>query len=511
MYRYFKPIKGGRGGEENLPLLPKATGNHNLNPASVRAANEEVLALGDGAGARAASHAAHSHDGKAGKKRRGMYGAYSAELRAKIGRYAAENGTAAACKKFSKEQARPICESTIRGMKSAYIKVINSNPQAEINELPRNDRGRPLLLGKYDDDVKAYIRGIRQAGGAVSSKVVLAGTRGLLQNKNPPILAEHGGHVTLDKTWARSLLNRMGFTKRKGTKGVKTRPDDFAEVGGKFWRRIGRRVRQHEIPDELIINWDQTGVNIVPGGEWTLEQKGVRQVPLKGIDDKRQYTVLLACSLAGDFLPPQVLYQGKTDRCHPNTDFPDDWDVWHTESHWSTTGSMLRYLDTVIQPYVTSTQQYLETASPPLLICDVFRAHTCGEVRERIKALGALLVYVPAACSDLLQPLDATVNRRYKQELSEKFQMWYAEKVAAGMAEGKEISDIAKGIDLRTAVLKPIHAKWLIATQDIMRHEQEVIQKGWEVTGITKAVTDARDAPVPPMDDSDAEGDCKGE
>ena len=213
-------------------------------------------------------------------------------------------------------------------MKSAYLKCISIDPSVEIEELPKAKHGCPLILGKYNDDVKAYIKAIRASGGIVNTNLVLAGARGLLKNKKPPVLVEHGGDVQLDKAWARSIMDRMGFTKRKGTKGVKNRPDDLAEVSGKFFRRIGRRVRKYDTPDELIINWDQTGVDVVPASKWTMHGRGEKQIPIKGIDDKHQYTVVLACTLSGDFLPPQILYQGETEQCHShNAPFPNDWDI----------------------------------------------------------------------------------------------------------------------------------------------------------------------------------------
>ncbi|CAH1268946.1 Hypp4042 [Branchiostoma lanceolatum] len=45
-------------------------------------------------------------------------------------------------------------------------------------------------------------------------------------------------------------------------------------------------VRPHDIPDEMILNWDQTGVNIVPVGSWTLKEEGSKQVPITGLEDK---------------------------------------------------------------------------------------------------------------------------------------------------------------------------------------------------------------------------------
>ena len=63
-------------------------------------------------------------------------------------------------------------------------------------------------------------------------------------------------------------------------------------------------------PSQLIINWDQTGVRIVPCDSWTMEKKGKKQVDIVGKDDKREITALLAATLSGNMLPPQLLYTG---------------------------------------------------------------------------------------------------------------------------------------------------------------------------------------------------------
>lgn len=56
----------------------------------------------------------------------------------------------------------------------------------------------------------------------------------------------------------------MVFSKRKGTKGVKHFPEDFdfEEIKSAFNKRIRDNVKQLNILDELVINWDQTGVNL---------------------------------------------------------------------------------------------------------------------------------------------------------------------------------------------------------------------------------------------------------
>lgn len=82
-------------------------------------------------------------------------------------------------------------------------------------------------------------------------------------------------------------------------------------------------VKKHDIPPQLIYNSrDHTGINYVPVSSWTMEVEGTQRVPIIGLDDKRQVTIVFAGTLSGDFLAPQVIYQGKTSACHPEYDFP---------------------------------------------------------------------------------------------------------------------------------------------------------------------------------------------
>jgi len=77
-----------------------------------------------------------------------------------------------------------------------------------------------------------------------------------------------------------------------------------------------------EIPLQLIINWDHTGINYFPVSSWTMETPGMQRVEIISKDDKQQLTAVLGCSMSGDFLPPQLIYQGKTKKCLPHFQFP---------------------------------------------------------------------------------------------------------------------------------------------------------------------------------------------
>lgn len=92
-------------------------------------------------------------------------------------------------------------------------------------------------------------------------------------------------------------------------------------------------VVMKDIPKVMAFNWDQTGLSIIPTGNWTMEKEGAKVVSIAHADDKRQLTAVPAVTATGEYLVPQLLYKGKTERCHTQVQFPEGWDVWHTENH----------------------------------------------------------------------------------------------------------------------------------------------------------------------------------
>ena len=118
-------------------------------------------------------------------------------------------------------------------------------------------------------------------------------------------------------------------------------------------------VNFENIPPQLIINWDHTGIKIVPASNRTMEERGAKRVGIVGIEDKRQITTVLGCTLSGDFLPPQVIYGGKTKACLPKYDFPESWYITYTPKHWANKTTSKEYVEKIIIPYVEKVRQNL--------------------------------------------------------------------------------------------------------------------------------------------------------
>ena len=152
----------------------------------------------------------------------------------------------------------------------------------------------------------------------------------------------------------------MNFVKRRGNSTAKLAVANFEALKEQFIIDVNAVVEMEDIPPKLIFNWDQTGISIVPGSSWTMEAKGTKRVEIVGLGDKRQITAVLCGAMSGEFLPPQLIYQGKTTACFPRHKFPEDWHVTCTPNHWSNEDKMMEYIEKIILPYVEGKRKELE-------------------------------------------------------------------------------------------------------------------------------------------------------
>ena len=109
----------------------------------------------------------------------------------------------------------------MRRLKAEYLSKLkevsarcDENEAPNVTSLPTKPQGRPLMLGKVlDTAVQDYVTTIRAVGGVVNTSICMAAAEGIVAARDQGLLAQHGGHIELTKTWARSLLTRMGMLK----------------------------------------------------------------------------------------------------------------------------------------------------------------------------------------------------------------------------------------------------------------------------------------------------------
>ncbi|ELU18281.1 hypothetical protein CAPTEDRAFT_185762 [Capitella teleta] len=326
------------------------------------------------------------------KRKRGEYGLYTDEQRLKIARYTVDNGPAKAAHHFSTLFGCPVNESTVRSIRNQYqakqkVLFVACDPEEEpemLDSLPRKKRDRSTLLpADIDSAVQKHLRAIRSSGGIVKRSIVLGSGRGIMSAMGgSTLLQENGGYVNISLSWAASLMKRIGFVQRKGTKAAKKRPENFSVIKQEFLDRITH---------EMIVNFDQTGLNIMPTGSWTLGQRGSKQ----------------------------LIYAGRTKKCHPPHKIPEDWEITHSDSHWSTTATMETYVERVL-------------------------------------------------------PLDLSGNADFKNSLKNCFIQWYADKVAMASEAGNSVD-----VDLRLSIMKPLHALWVHKAWNVLQENESALLHGW--------------------------------
>ena len=76
--------------------------------------------------------------------------------------------------------------------------------------------------------------------------------------------------------------------------------------------RIAILIDSYEITNpDLIINWDQSGVMLMPTYKHTYNKTGNDQVPIVALEDHRQITAVVGGTLAGNLLPLQLIFTGQ--------------------------------------------------------------------------------------------------------------------------------------------------------------------------------------------------------
>ena len=117
-----------------------------------------------------------------------------------------------------------------------------------------------MLGEKLDGELKKYVHALRDAGTPIGSSVVMAAGEGIIRAHDRTLLLEHGGHMQPTKI---GHYRRGWGLKRKAT--TKATPsmstEEFEKVKATFLKQVA---------DSLIINLDQTGIKLVPCGDWTM-------------------------------------------------------------------------------------------------------------------------------------------------------------------------------------------------------------------------------------------------
>ena len=111
---------------------------------------------------------------------------------------------------------------------------------------------------------------------------------------------------------------------------------------------------------------------------------------------------------------------------------------------------------------------------------------TCDSVHTLLERNKILQVHVPNNCTDLLQPLDLSVNKPFKDKLRSKFSEWYTLEVSKQLEAGTQVEEVH--VDMRMSVMRELSSQWFISAYNHIQSNPDIFKNGFKKAGITEAL-----------------------
>lgn len=335
-----------------------------------------------------------------------------------------------------------------------------------------------------EEKIKSILNQMRGANSGIS--INMESIRWVMQSVIAELAPDLQQTLKLSKhfisDWART---QMKWSWRSGTTAASKLPEDWAAQGKAVGQRIAATIETYEVHSSLVINLDQAGLHLLPAASKTYEAKGSKSVPINGLDDKRQITVVIASSLAGELLPLQLIFTGKTSAVLPPHTAETKRFGFHltqSENHWSNQKTMQDYVEEVIAPFRAAKikEHRLQENAAVILWLDVWGVHISAEFRAFIAEKHSYihLVYVPPSCTSKLQVADVALNYPFKHGVKRRYNMWAADLINEQIKAG-EITGLKAHMGL--TLLKPKVLEWALESWKSLANEKLLILKGWNM------------------------------
>jgi hypothetical protein len=267
--------------------------------------------------------------------------------------------------------------------------------------------------------VSKTLRAIRTAGLPVNASVARNTILAFIKQQYPNLLGQ-ANHEVSPGLWTpqlsihtvrRFLHRELKWVVRAGTKAAQKLPKEWEMQCEKAFFRLVYTIAKEGVHQSLLVNADQTGVILVPGGsQKTYEEQGSRQVLIHGKEEKRAFTAVLATSNDGTVLPTQSIHKGKTPASLPSFDRRAPAEAkghrfrLNPSKHWSSLDTTKLWFQEILFPYREQMikKHGLDETAKVIVYIDCWSVH-------RSAALGAWLrapeqnfvvpIFVPANCT----------------------------------------------------------------------------------------------------------------
>jgi hypothetical protein len=273
---------------------------------------------------------------------------------------------------------------------------------------------------------------------------------------------------------------------RSATRAAQKLPTNADELCREQFLRLSLTLRDGVIDrPQFYVNIDQTNVIYQTTNSRTFEERGSKQVAVVGQEEKRAFTLVVGISAAGDLLPFQVIYTGKTARSLPTLARRNEaeglgikFEFSGTDTYWSTFELMCKYISTILVPYWMHQK---ELADVPLdqecvLQLDVWSVHKSIAFRTWLNKNYHWIKYryVPANMTGVAQPCDVGMQRPIKQVIRRCRNSDVIEETLASLRTGADPTTIR--VDTTVGTLRDRSAGWILAAYQVL-NRPEIVKK----------------------------------
>ncbi|KAF8702359.1 hypothetical protein RHS03_06352, partial [Rhizoctonia solani] len=262
--------------------------------------------------------------------------------------------------------------------------------------------------------IKKCLLSFRQAGICLNLKTIRGYIVGIIQHYMPEAFSRIG-------------RLELGWSIQKATRAAQKYPPNVNKVLLDAFLRMACTVRNKAVPACCIVNANQTQIVYNSSDQRTWNATRERQIDVVGIKDKRGFTLLVSASLAGDVLPFQAVYTGKTKRSVPDSTSPGYseamklgflLDYSKSDTYWSNLETMQRWVRKILEPYFVSQRE--KHGLPPSQRCilqiDSWSVHRSEKFLTWMANNYPWIdiKFVPAGCTGLFQACDVGIQRILK-------------------------------------------------------------------------------------------------
>ncbi|CAG8620819.1 7958_t:CDS:1, partial [Paraglomus occultum] len=335
---------------------------------------------------------------------------YPVSLKLDAINYAKKTSNHAAARLFSVDHTQI---SRWRTKEEDLKKTRQTNRRAGSGALPSYPLAEELL--------RKWILNQREGGIAVTPYDVKLQMKRLLANDFNQLYPDAANSFKASDPWLRRFMNRNNLSLRRHTKVSQKLPKDLHEKLCSFHKYIHLLQNNNNFELNCIANMDETPIFFDMIGTLTVDCRGAQSIPIRTTgNEKNRLTCVLGILADGTKLQPMVIFKGKR---IPKGCYPPGLVVRMQKNGWMDEILMRDWLDTIL-----IWLQRAEDASQKrsLLVLDSFVGHITQSVKEKCRETNTVLGVIPGGLTSIVQPLDVSINKPFKDRLREKWRTWMA-------------------------------------------------------------------------------------